>query len=97
MTTYLRFFNYDEALEYYCGLIDKMLQGTNRNNHTRIIAKPALILSIIKLIENGKPVNQFTYEEIAPIYQGVFWEVFLKGSTGKPYSIILSLLLLEIG
>lgn len=51
MTTYLRFFNYDEAFEYYCGLIDKMLQGTNRNNHARIIAKPALILSIIKLIK----------------------------------------------
>ena len=78
MTTYLRFFDYDEAFDYYCGLIDKMLQCTNRNNHTRIIAKPALILSIIKLIENGKPVNQFTYEEIAPIYQGIFGNFFLK-------------------
>ena len=78
MTTYLRFFNYDEAFKFYCGLIDKMLQGTNRNNHTRIIAKPALILSIIKLIENGKLVNQFTYEEIAPIYQGVFGKYFLR-------------------
>lgn len=78
MTTYLRFFDYDEAFNYYCGLIDKMHQGTNRNYHTRIIAKPALILSIIKLIENGKPVNQFTYEEIAPIYQGIFGKFFLK-------------------
>ena len=26
MTTYLRFFNYDEAFKFYCGLIDKMLQ-----------------------------------------------------------------------
>ena len=25
MTTYLRFFNYDEAFKYYCGLIDKVL------------------------------------------------------------------------
>ena len=25
MTTYLRFFNYDEAFKYYCGLIDKAL------------------------------------------------------------------------
>ena len=25
MTTYLRYFNYDEAFEYYCGLIDKVL------------------------------------------------------------------------
>ena len=56
MTTYLRFFNYDEAFKFYCGLIDKMLQGTNRNNHTRIIAKPALILSIIKLIDRKSVV-----------------------------------------
>lgn len=25
MTTYLRYFNYDETFEYYCGLIDKVL------------------------------------------------------------------------
>lgn len=54
MTTYLRFFDYDEAFDYYCELIDKMLQCTNKNNHTRIIAKPTLILSIIELMENGK-------------------------------------------
>lgn len=64
MTTYLRFFDYNKAFDYYCELIDKMNQCTNRNNHARIIAKPVLILSIIKLIENGKSVNQFTYEEI---------------------------------
>ena len=44
MTTYLRFFDYDEAFNYYCGLIDKMQQCTNRNYHTRIIAK--LLLEI---------------------------------------------------
>lgn len=33
---------------------------------------------IIKLIKNGKPDNQFTYEEIAPIYQGVFGKYFLR-------------------
>ena len=78
MTTYLRFFDYDEAFDYYCELIDKMLQCTNKNNHTRIIAKPTLILSIIELMENGKTVNHFTYEEIAPIYQGVFGKYFLR-------------------
>ena len=36
MTTYLRFFDYDEAFTYYCELIDKMLQCTNKNNHTLI-------------------------------------------------------------
>ena len=78
MTTYLRFFDYNKAFDYYCELIDKMNQCTNRKSHIRIIAKPVLILSIIKLIENGKLVNQFTYEEIAPIYQGVFGKYFLR-------------------
>ena len=42
MTSYLRFFDYDKALNYYCELIEKMNQCTNRNNHERIIAKPIL-------------------------------------------------------
>lgn len=54
MTGYLRFFDYDKALNYYCELIAKMNQCTNRNNHERIIAKPILVLTIIKLIEDGK-------------------------------------------
>lgn len=78
MTTYLRFFDYDKAFDYYCELIDKMNQCTNRKSHVRIIAKPVLILSIINLIENGKSVNQFTYEEIVPTYKGVFGECFMK-------------------
>lgn len=49
MTSYLRFFDYDKALNYYCELIEKMNQCTNRNNHERIIAKPILVLTIIKL------------------------------------------------
>ena len=43
MTSYLRFFDYDKALNYYCELIEKMNQCTNRNNHERIIAKPILV------------------------------------------------------
>ena len=78
MTSYLRFFDYDKALNYYCELIEKMNQCTNRNNHERIIAKPILVLTIIKLIEDGKKINQFTYEEIEPIYKGLFGEYFIK-------------------
>ena len=96
MTTYLRFFDYDKAFDYYCGLIEKMNQCTNRNNHARIIAKPVLILSIIKLIENGKSVNQFTYEEIAPTYKGVFGECFMKAHQENLTPLTLSVLFLEI-
>ena len=54
MTTYHRFFNYDKAFDYQCELVDGMKRWVNRNNHFRIIAKPALILSIINLKEKGK-------------------------------------------
>ena len=78
MITYLNFFDYDEAFDYYCELIDKMTRGVNRNNHARIIAKPVLILSIIKLIEEGKAVNKFTYEELEKVYQEIFGKFFIK-------------------
>ena len=78
MTTYLRFFDYNKAFDYYCELIDKMIRGTNRNNHSRIIAKPVLILSIIKLIAEGKTVNKFTYKELEKVYQEIFGKFFIK-------------------
>ncbi len=78
MTTILKFFDYDKAFDYYCDAILKMNQCTNRNNHARIIAKPVLILSIIKLIEDGKATNHFSYEEAKPIYEGIFKKYFLK-------------------
>lgn len=78
MNRHLRFFDYDEAFEYYCGLIDKMRQGSNAKMHSRIIAKPALILAVIKLIENGKTINRFTYEELEPVYKGIFGQHFIE-------------------
>ena len=78
MTTYLRFFDYDKAFDYYCDLIDKMRQGTNSKSQSRIIAKPVLILSIIKLIEEGKTVNKFSYEELEATYKGIFGKYFVE-------------------
>ncbi len=77
MTTYLKFFDYDKAFDFYCEAIAKMRQGTNKDK-ARIIAKPALILSIIKLIEDGKSVNRFTYDEIEPIYKNIFGAHFVE-------------------
>ena len=78
MTTYLRFFDYDKAFDYYCDLIDKMRQGNNSKSQSRIIAKPVLILSIIKLIEEGKTVNKFSYEELEATYKGIFGKYFVE-------------------
>lgn len=78
MNQYLRFFDYDEAFEYYCGLIGKMRQGSNTKVHSRIIAKPALILAIIKLIEDSKTINRFAYEELEPVYKSIFGQHFIE-------------------
>lgn len=76
MTTYLRFFDYEKAFDYYCDLISKMRQGNN--SQSKIIAKPALILSIIKLIEDGKSNNLFSYDELDTVYQTIFKHYFMK-------------------
>lgn len=77
MTSYIKFFDYDKAFNYYCKAISKMRQCTNKDK-ARIIAKPALILAIIKLIEDGKSVNRFTYDEIKPVYKSIFGTHFIE-------------------
>ena len=78
MNLYLRFFDYDKAFDYYCDLITKMRQATNSKSKSRIIAKPVLILSIIKLIEDGKTINRFSYEELEATYKGIFGKHFIE-------------------
>lgn len=77
MVTYLRFFDYDKAFDHYCEAVEKMRCGSARGSHAKIIAKPALILAIIRLIEAGKSVNRFDYEEIEPVYEAIFRKWFL--------------------
>lgn len=95
MTTYLRFFDYDRAFNYYSNLISKMRQGYNSKNLSRIIAKPALILSIIKLIEDGKSVNSFSYVELDDTYKTIFRKVFYRSASREAYAFELSILLHE--
>ena len=64
MGKFIRFFNYDAALTYYESTIDHIRQGYTRHEGIRIIAKPILILSIIKGIKEGKfNANKFDYDE----------------------------------
>lgn len=77
MTTYLKFFDYDKAFDYYCDAISKMRQGLHKNK-VKIIAKPVLILSIIKLIGDGKSVNRFAYDEIEETYNALFGKHFIE-------------------
>lgn len=80
MNKLLRFFDYEKAFDAYTGSIDRMKQGTTKGSHAKIIAKPALILSIIRLVEEGKTANRFDYDELDKVYQQIFGTYFLKAS-----------------
>lgn len=76
----IRFFNYDAALEHYENSVDHMRQGRVGHDGIRIIAKPILILSIIKGIKDGTyKVNRFDYDEVNALYEPLFRKYFMEG------------------
>lgn len=76
----IRFFNYNAALTFYEDSINNMRQGSVGHDGIRIIAKPILILSIIKGIKDGKfNINRFSYDEINALYEPLFKCYFMKG------------------
>lgn len=69
----IRFFNYDTALDFYTKEIKSMKQGNVKRTGIKKIAKPVLVLSIIRGIENGKfRHNKFLFEEVEEIYNNIF-------------------------
>lgn len=75
----IRFFNYDTALEYYENSIDHMRQGSVGHDSIRIIAKPILILSVIKGIKDGTfKSNRFNYDEVNALYEPLFRKYFME-------------------
>lgn len=76
----IRFFNYDAALSHYENLISHMRQGSVGHDGIRIIAKPVLILSMIKGIKSGQfKHNKFDYEELNELYGSLFRNYFIAG------------------
>ncbi len=76
----LRFFDYDVALAYYEGLIDGMRQAPVSHDGLRVIAKPMLILSIIKGVGDGTfRNNRFDYDTLNAIYEPLFRKYFVSG------------------
>lgn len=76
----IRFFNYDSAFAYYEDAIEHMRQAYTSQNGVRIIAKPILILSVIKGIKDGVfKINRFDYDEVNAIYQPLFRRYFIEG------------------
>lgn len=69
----IRFFNYDTAYDFYTNGIKKMKQGNIKRTGIKKIAKPVLLLSIIKGIENEKfRYNKFLFDDVEEIYNNIF-------------------------
>lgn len=69
----IRFFNYESAFDFYTKKIKDMKQGSIRRSGIKKIAKPVLILSIIRGIENGTfRYNRFLFEDLENIYNNIF-------------------------
>ena len=65
----IRFFNYESAFDFYTKKIKDMKQGSIKRSGIKKIAKPVLILSIIRGIENGTfRYNRFIFEDLERIY-----------------------------
>lgn len=76
----IRFFNYPAALAHYERLISNMRQGSVGHDGIRKIAKPILILSVIKGIRLGRfKTNKFTYDELNKLYKPLFSKHFISG------------------
>lgn len=77
----IRFFNYDAALEHYEEAIIHMRRWTRGHGRVKTIAKPVLILSIIKGMKDGEFTNnRFGYHDLKNIFEPIFKSFFLKGS-----------------
>lgn len=67
------YFNYDIAYDVYTKQIKKMAVGSIKRTGIKKIAKPVLLLAVIKGIEDGVfKRNRFEYEQLAEIYEAVF-------------------------
>ena len=65
--------NYDIVFDGFCQKIKEMAVGSIKNTGIKKIAKPVLLLAVIKGIEEGVfRYNYFEYEQLAKIYDEVF-------------------------
>lgn len=65
--------NYDLTFRSFSQKIKDMRVGSIKRSGIKKIAKPVLLLALIKGIEDGVfRQNRFEYEELAKIYEAVF-------------------------
>ena len=75
----LLYYDYDAALRHFEERLLKIKQGSLKRSCLKIVAKPVLLLSVLKAIDSGRiTCNRIEYDDVKPIYEGTFRTFFLK-------------------
>ena len=89
--------NYEIAFANFTQKIKKMTVGNIKKTGIKKIAKPVLLLAIIKGIENGTfKQNCFEYEQLDMIYEDIFKKICRHGKTDRTHTCLLSFLFCTI-
>lgn len=92
----LLYYNYEEALRHFEERLLKIKQGSLKRSRLKIVAKPVLLLAVLKAIDNGRiTCNRIEYDNVKDIYEGVFRTFFYESPTGKPNADVLPMVLYE--
>ena len=79
MNKRLLFYDYDASLEYFETRLFDIKQYKMKKSGLKTIAKPVLLLSALKAIDDGLVVtNHFDYNEIKDIYPEYFILIIKK-------------------
>lgn len=75
----LQFYNYDKALAYFEDRLMHIHQAPVRRSGFKAVAKPVLLLTVLKAIDNGTiSANRFDYNLLESYYTTLFRQYFMQ-------------------
>ena len=75
----LLYYDYDAALRHFEDRLLRIKQGSLKRSRLKIVAKPVLLLAVLKAIDSGRiACNRIEYDNVKPIYDGTFRTFFMK-------------------
>lgn len=79
MNKVLKFYDYDRALVFYEETLLHIHQAPVKRSGFKIVAKPILLLTILKAIDDGFiTINRFSYDQMESRYTALFKNYFMQ-------------------
>ena len=79
MNKVLKFYDYDRALVFYEEAFLHIHQAPVKRSGFKIVAKPILLLTILKAIDDGFiTINRFSYDQMESRYTALFKNYFMQ-------------------